>query len=83
MWDLNYLLRSLPAALVLEFPIITPSGFTIGIMKKLTFSSNSFAYLQSESKNSINPLSICELFDYPGWILEVTKIFFLDSFLKF
>ena len=62
---------------------MTPSGFTIGITKKLTFSSNYFAYLLLESKYSTTPLTIWELFDYPGWILAVTKIFFFGSFLKF
>lgn len=31
---MNFLLRSTPARLVLWLPTITPSGFTIGIMKK-------------------------------------------------
>ncbi len=81
-WLLNYLFKSFPAALVLELPMITPSGFSIGTIKKFTLSLNSWAYFVLEIKNSINPLIIWELFDSPGWILPVTKMFFFGSFLS-
>jgi hypothetical protein len=81
-WLLNYLFKSFPAALVLEFPIMAPSGFSIGTIKKFTLSLNSWAYFVFEIKKSINPLIIWELFDSPGWILPVTKMFFFGSFLS-
>lgn len=47
----NCRLRSLPAALVLVLPMMTPSGFTIGIIKKLILFLSSFASLQLELRN--------------------------------
>ena len=82
LWLLNYLFKSFPAALVLELPMITPSGLTIGTIKKFTLSLNSFAYFEFDIKKSMNPFIIWELFDSPGWILPVTKTFFLGYFLS-
>ncbi len=42
---LNYRLRSNPEAPVLEFPKITPSGFTIGIMIKIVLSRRNITFI--------------------------------------
>jgi len=42
--DLNYLFKSLPVELVLEFPKITPSGFNIGIKTISTLNKILFTF---------------------------------------
>lgn len=59
----NILLRSLPEALHLLFPRITPSGFNIGMMKKLACLLSSIADLSDEHRKFINPFSIRDPFD--------------------
>jgi len=46
-----YLLRSAPERFVLEFPMTTPSGFTIGIIKNINASLSYFAAGLSLHKN--------------------------------
>jgi hypothetical protein len=46
-----YRFKSFPEADVLLFPIITPSGFTIGTIINLAIFLNSTAYLSSEQSH--------------------------------
>lgn len=50
------LFRSFPEAEVLLFPIITPSGLTIGTMINLAIFLSSTASFSSEQSHLINPM---------------------------
>jgi len=52
-----YRFKSLPEALDLEFPIITPSGLAIGIIKKLVLFLNSSASSALLDKKLIKPFN--------------------------
>lgn len=73
---MNYRFKSLPATLVLVLPRMTPSGLSIGIMKKFTTALSYYASLVSESRNLMKPLSICELLVSPGCTRPVIITFF-------
>ena len=69
-----YRFKSFPEAEVLLFPMITPSGFTIGMITNLAIFLNSTASLSSEQSHLIKPIITYELFDSLGCILPVAKI---------
>lgn len=69
-------MRSFPAALALVLPKTTPSGLSIGIIKKLHLFLKSYAYLLEPIKYKIKPLRIKELLDSPGCTLPVRIMFF-------
>jgi hypothetical protein len=72
-------LRSFPEADVLLFPMITPSGLTMGTMTNLAIFLNSTASLSSEQSHLMNPIITYELFDSLGCILPVANINLLFS----
>ena len=80
-----YRLRSFPEADVLLFPIITPSGFTIGTIINRAIFLNSTASLSSEQSHLMKPMITYELFDSLGCIRPVANITLLigSFFMKF
>ena len=73
---MNYLFRSLPDIEERVLPKITPSGFSIGTIKKFTLLLKSSAYLLPPNNISMKPLSTCDPLDSPGCTLPVITMFF-------
>lgn len=72
-------LRSCPTKDVLVLPWITPSGFCIGMIFTWNFDFRYLAYGRSETKASINPLTMKEDTVSPGCTLAITNKYSLLS----
>lgn len=73
----NYRLRSIPDAPALEFPKITPSGFSMGTTMILSLNKGEYYFYRRNfiysllHSSFIKRDSIRELLDSPGWALPV------------